>query len=603
MKEEENVDGEKGVGGGLEKLRRPELWDEEFKRVLGKVEALAARDADEQPRLSTPFTASPIRPSSTLPTNLTHSTISTLTLFNLASPPPPFTPLPITAQLTSILSTLSTLLSTHHLPPTSISHTTLLLRHMSDFAAANRIYSPAFDFVNPPSRVTVACGERMPEGVDVMMSVVAERTVGNGVRGRGRGRKGLHVQSRSYWAPANIGPYSQGIGVLLPQASSPAEDDADDGGSWTAEVETSAEEEDERRGREEEQEEEEPQDEPQIHLVYPAGQIPLVPSSMTLLTGPSFTAQVALSLQHLWRVGRAMEVRWWVVGVAYLSHCPEEEEKEEGGGEEEGKGKEEVTRRVRIAAETWRAIHEEFLPKTSQEGEASNSDSDSDSDDAIDPWDLQNRFHGTLPASHAAASDITFRAPIPDPSVLLPPPSPSPSSLDGKTGPARKRCIPPLVVPQVRSLPRDAPIEWWSLGLASPSTTAAEGFKLRFHAGEETDGGEEVHVTEVMGTPTRFFTLRIPFPVMATPESTRQRIVRALSSLAPSSSGGERNDGVSGRVEWEHCMLFAGPELWSEWSGVVAGCHWVPCERVWIHQDGDGTEEVAGVVLGRVSVY
>jgi hypothetical protein len=34
-----------------------------------------------------------------------------------------------------------------------------------------------------------------------------------GESGRVQGRQALHVQGLSYWAPANIGPYSQAVSV------------------------------------------------------------------------------------------------------------------------------------------------------------------------------------------------------------------------------------------------------------------------------------------------------------------------------------------------------------------------------------------------------
>lgn len=66
------------------------------------------------------------------------------------------------------------------------------------------------------------------------------------------------------------------------------------------------------------------------------------------------------------------------------------------------------------------------------------------------------------------------------------------------------------------------------------------------------------------------------------------------------------DEGVDGQVDWEHGVLFAGPGLGTEWAGVVEGVQWVPCERVWSVGEGDngyGPREVAGVVVGRVSVY
>jgi diphthine-ammonia ligase len=106
-------------------------------------------------------------------------------------------------------------------------------------------------------------------------------------------RKALHVQSRSYWAPANIGPYSQAISIALPSS------DDQDSELWTVSV---------------------------------AGQIPLIPHTMILPVSEnsneigsvsefdvrSFKLQATLSLQHLWRIGKEMNVQWWTSAVAYL---------------------------------------------------------------------------------------------------------------------------------------------------------------------------------------------------------------------------------------------------------------------------------------------
>ena len=68
-------------------------------------------------------------------------------------------------------------------------------------------------------------------------------------------RKALHVQSRSYWAPANIGPYSQAVSAPLSKTRLAGE--AIDGDVNDDNIE-------------------------QI-IVHMAGQIPLVPSTMDLL--------------------------------------------------------------------------------------------------------------------------------------------------------------------------------------------------------------------------------------------------------------------------------------------------------------------------------
>ena len=79
---------------------------------------------------------------------------------------------------------------------------------MSLFAPANAVYLSYFG-TSPPSRATVAVP--LPAGQRVKTEVVGfdDRPLkGDAKVG---GRQALHVQSLSYWAPANIGPYSQAI--------------------------------------------------------------------------------------------------------------------------------------------------------------------------------------------------------------------------------------------------------------------------------------------------------------------------------------------------------------------------------------------------------
>lgn len=159
----------------------------------------------------------------------------------------------------------------------------------------NKIYGSVFTKPNPPARVTIACGDVFPPGHNIIIHVnLFSKQIWRYARG------GLHVQSRSYWAPANIGPYSQAMSLSLST---------------------------------------------KLALVHVAGQIPLVPNTMALPTTPekptievempsedtgfyhrlitheysNFITQTALSLQHLWRIGNATDVISWTAAVTYLS--------------------------------------------------------------------------------------------------------------------------------------------------------------------------------------------------------------------------------------------------------------------------------------------
>ncbi|KAK6517697.1 hypothetical protein TWF506_004879 [Arthrobotrys conoides] len=172
----------------------------------------------------------------------------------------------IAEQVSSIFSQLQ-----EHLPKASstfqqITSTLLLLRSMDDFQDINKVYSTYFSgFPNPPSRVCVAIGDSMPKNIDVLLSIVADMPE------LGDKRQALHVQSRSYWAPANVGPYSQAISV---------------GG-----------------------------------VVSVAGMIGLVPETMKVWESEGVRGETVLALQSMVRVGREMNIHGkcgWLGGVGFV---------------------------------------------------------------------------------------------------------------------------------------------------------------------------------------------------------------------------------------------------------------------------------------------
>ncbi|KAJ6161280.1 hypothetical protein N7470_004676 [Penicillium chermesinum] len=190
---------------------------------------------------------------------------------------------------------------------------TVLLRSMADFSLMNNVYVSLFQKPNPPARVTVACGDTLPADVKVMVSFVVDA-------GFREERQGLHVQSRSYWAPANIGPYSQAMSIPIHDQSK---------------------------------------------VVYIAGQIPLEPASMEIATGHSswydaYCLRAVLSLQHLWRIGEAMQVDWWLGGVAFLT------------------GAEHIETQVRVAWRLWQRMHNR--PE---------DDDDENEGSELDAWDIK----------------------------------------------------------------------------------------------------------------------------------------------------------------------------------------------------------------------
>ncbi|GAA5935526.1 hypothetical protein JCM1841_003703 [Sporobolomyces salmonicolor] len=204
--------------------------------------------------------------------------------------------LSIEDEVRACFANLGALLAAHATSLLTLSHLTVYLSasSMPLFPLINAVYSSFFGS-SPPARACVAVELSPKSRARVKLEGVARVAE---QEEQGRERKCLHVQSLSYWAGANIGPYSQGITVA---------------------------------GR-----------------LFIAGQIPLVPRSLTLPSPPDFALEVALSLQHVRRVAKAAsEARWegWSQGgICWLA---------------DGIGESEWRRRVRGARTGWEAFEEE----------------------------------------------------------------------------------------------------------------------------------------------------------------------------------------------------------------------------------------------------
>ncbi|KAL6716454.1 hypothetical protein ACLMJK_006021 [Lecanora helva] len=354
-------------------VRIPELWDAEFWKLAQKTITLSPLHENESQNYN--LADNPLHWKAR--TTLTKTSLL-LKLNNVTTSEAGFT---VCAQITEIKSRLLDLLKeSDDLDTGSIVFTTILLRTMADFSSVNGIYGSLFTQPNPPARVTVACGDTMPPKIDVMVSCVICLDK--------RLREGLHVQSRSYWAPANIGPYSQAISLPL------RADDVDP------------------------------------RIVYVAGQIPLVPATMEILQNEQgiddvrlrsklemFQERAYLSLQHLWRIGEAMNVNWWMAAVAFLV------------------GEDDIQAKASIAWECWRKVHEVGL------WESRNQDVD---DDGLDVWDKTHGGFGSL-------ANAVERSRLPDFSRSHNPPSSN---------------VPPFLAVQVSGLPRECDVEWQSSGIA-----------------------------------------------------------------------------------------------------------------------------------------
>lgn len=301
----------------------------------------------------------------------------------------------IDAQMLGINEELLSVLKVLDRPTSSIAFTTIILRSMSDFPMVNIVYGKLFSEPNPPARVTFACV--LPLGIDIVVSVVVNMNANIDA---------LHVQSRSYWAPANIGPYSQAVSVPLSIDFPPT-------------------------------------------FVFVAGQIPLVPATMEIVEcTPNFHADRALdgyrldcclALQHLWRIGKDREVDWWTGAVAFIVRGDKPNAK------------------AFMAWAAWREVHEPRLWKESEVKD----------DDAYDVWDTTYGLHSS---SFVATDRVHRLPNFEKMVFEQDEQHPSPYDRNQMTYPESQDFenpkVPGFFAIEVDGLPRSSEIEWQSLGIA-----------------------------------------------------------------------------------------------------------------------------------------
>ncbi|KAH9951666.1 hypothetical protein B0H21DRAFT_185984 [Amylocystis lapponica] len=153
----------------------------------------------------------------------------------------------IEEEVTECFQLLQGHLAKYSLQLSHIAYINILLSSMEHFARMNAIYAKFFG-ASPPARACIAVDLPPPLRVKLDCIGYAEKSPPD--------RQALHVQGLSYWAPANIGPYSQAITV------------------------------DQR--------------------IFVSGQIGLVPSNLSLPAPPSLALETALSFQHVERVVTAL---------------------------------------------------------------------------------------------------------------------------------------------------------------------------------------------------------------------------------------------------------------------------------------------------------
>lgn len=155
-------------------------------------------------------------------------------------------------QAKDCLTQIVNILRENNMEAFDIQHMTVLVSDMNDFAAINSVYSEFFkQKYLPPSRVCVET--ILPSQIRVQISCISLKRVSE--------RLGVHIRSRSYWAPQNIGPYSQAITQTTSNFKSASL----------------------------------------------SGQIPLVPASMDLIPR-SMAFNTILALQHLHRVMQMINI-------------------------------------------------------------------------------------------------------------------------------------------------------------------------------------------------------------------------------------------------------------------------------------------------------
>jgi diphthine-ammonia ligase len=454
----------------------------------------------------------------------------------------------IEADTRAIVEQIRRRLRQHSLPPSAIINATVILRHMADFPTVNSIYGTLFDAPNPPSRVTISCGDALSASADADIAVYL--TVHTALPPAQR--HGLHVQSRSYWAPANIGPYSQAMSIPV---SSLASNNNNNNSNSDAAAFSGP------------------------RLVSIAGQIPLVPATMALPVGSSqgqdtLPLQLALSLQHLWRIGVEMGVQWWSSAVAFFPAC------------NDGDGRMEMKRKARLASRAWRAAH---VAKT-----ASGDDEEEEDETGPDLWDRRYNPEYMTFSSGGGGDGGKAEPVLPDRDVLVS----SSSDSDSQAAVLSKSRIPPVFVAEVEELPRAAGVEWhahWGVAYAGEGSVVLREVRLPFDGDGER--GEAV-VSQVVVRDGGEKGVRFVQTVVAEGYDGRwngadscNRVAKAaLEQLSGVESIGEPT--VLVRYVDAEALKEAGERVVQEGLGPV-----VPCRSLW---DGQGQRLAALTVYQSV---
>jgi diphthine-ammonia ligase len=134
----------------------------------------------------------------------------------------------------------------------------------------------------------------------------------------------------------------------------------------------------------------------------------------------NFKLQAALSLQHLWRIGKEMNIQWWTSAVAYLPSSPPEA----------------LLKKAAILSRAWELIHQKEL------------DGDESEEETRDLW--EERHYAGMEVRGAQKVEKM----LPDWEVV-------------ECGSGKWGTVPPFWVVEVEELPRGSAVEWHAqLGVA-----------------------------------------------------------------------------------------------------------------------------------------
>lgn len=200
----------------LESLPEPPILNDKWQELLSEVQNIPlSNETVNLNSMNTPTDCYNFNPTVSI-SNSTNNNL--LYISNLVSTLKEDNPLE--SHMENILKQLNDTLNSKSLYPCQIISSSLILQDISNFTRINKIYNDWFDTNKwgplPPSRACVGSNMLGPHNM-VQLSVVIDTTPqsiitytnGDDTVTINQNKDGLHVQSRSYWAPCNIGPYSQ----------------------------------------------------------------------------------------------------------------------------------------------------------------------------------------------------------------------------------------------------------------------------------------------------------------------------------------------------------------------------------------------------------